>query len=91
MEKIDILPKTLQKVKSNECLFTGSVITNTNKRNMFRSPKNQRLNTVVLSKGNLPASASPVFMKNKLKRSIFKVKDPERFERTLQALELDNL
>jgi hypothetical protein len=45
----------------------------------------------MLSKAALPANTSPIFMKNKLKRSIFKVKDPERFERILQALELDNL
>lgn len=41
-----------------------------------------------MSRGVLPSS-SPL-ARDKLKRSVFKVKDPERFERLLKAMEADN-
>jgi hypothetical protein len=90
-ENVDILPKTLKKVKSKEFLLNNSFTKVNEKRNSFNSPKNRK-KTELGSRGYIAAPApSPIFAKSKIKRNIFKVKDPEKFERILKSIELDSL
>jgi len=59
------------------------------KRSSFNNPK-LRLKTEYLPRGTAPLP-SPIFLKNKAKRNLLKVKDPEKFQKILKALEGDNL
>lgn len=63
----------------------------------MNSPKMKK-KTEYLSRGLLPSALSPPpkvslvspTAKDKLKKLIFRAKDPERFERLLKALDLDS-
>jgi hypothetical protein len=65
-------------------------MTNIDMRKGFQSPKFKRI-PEFQSKATirLPSPTAAVGSKDRLKRSIFKVKDPERFDKLLKTLETD--
>lgn len=63
-------------------------LTNSSQKSIiFNSPKMKK-NAEIVSRTNF---ASPTAGKNKLKKLIFKVKEPEKFDKIINALEKDSL